>query len=350
MLQTFQAKDMKGALSAMRAALDEDAVILSSERTDDGNIMVRAAPGGLAAQLNNGAQGETASDAPDLAAIASFETRYRDRLLAKLRGKMESPAASPASFSRLELLSRLRAHRTPSPVARTLAKDAETSGFDDPALALASALDKRMNVEPVNVEKERAILLVGPNGAGKTAVAAKLAAEAILAKRQVRLAEADLESAGQRERLESFAVHLRVPAINISNPSLLSKAVEEARKDNALLIVDTAGFDPRDPPKEILLFMQLGCAEPVGVVSAAIDAEEATEIAAAFLRLGVKRLIVTGLDVARRKGALAALAASGLAIAHTTASPYLVQGLDSLTPPALARALLRPLDGPMPEA
>jgi flagellar biosynthesis protein FlhF len=215
---------------------------------------------------------------------------------------------------------------------------------------LASALDKRMKIAPVNVGKDRAILLLGPYGAGKTIIAAKLAVEAMSAGRKVRLAAADLKNAGARERLETFAVHLDVPVIDASSPRLLSEAAADARDDGALLIVDTAGFDPRDPPHEILICSRMGCAETVGVVSAAIDAEEAGEIAAALTTLGVKRLTVTCIDLVRRKGSLAALAASGLAIAHATASPYLVEGLDSLTPPALARALLSPLDGRTSEA
>jgi flagellar biosynthesis protein FlhF len=338
MVRTFQAKDMKDALSAMRAALGEDAVILSSEKAGDGSVLVCAAPG------------EQTPAASKPSGIASFETRYRDRLLAKLRAKPESPAAGSAPFSRPDLLAQLRAHRTPDSLAHALAQAAEASGFEDPALALASALDKRMKIAPVNFEKDRTILLAGPFGAGKTAIAAKLAAEAISAGRKVRLAAADLKSAGGRERLETFAVHLDVPVIDASSPRHLSEAAAEARNDGALLIVDTAGFDPRDPPHEILMCTRMGCAEAIGVVSAAMDAEEAGEIAAALKTLGIERLIVTCIDLARRKGSLAAFAASGLAIAHATASPYLVEGLDSLTPPALARALLSPLDDRTSEA
>jgi flagellar biosynthesis protein FlhF len=51
-------------------------------------------------------------------------------------------------------------------------------------------------------------------------------------------------------------------------------------------------------------------------------------------------LIVTGLDLARRKGALVALACSGLGLEQVTASPYLADGFETLTPLALSRALL----------
>lgn len=331
MVRTFEAKDMKDALAQMRSVLGEDAIILASETTGEG-VLLSAAPG------------ETApppSPVPD--GIASFEARYRDKLLERLRGKRDSGPIRTASFSRPRLLSQLRAHRVPEALTHVLAEAAEQSGYVDAALALASALDKRMESKPLTFETEHALLILGPNGGGKTVVAAKLAAEARLANREVRLAATDTKSAGQRERLETFAVHLAVPVIDASSMKLFSDAVEAAIKDNALLIADTAGMDPRDAPQEIFEFAQSGIAEIIGTVSASADAEDAGEIALALAKLGASRLVVTGLDIARRKGAAAALATSPLALAHATASPYLVEGLGTLTPPTLARSLLAPL-------
>jgi flagellar biosynthesis protein FlhF len=329
-MQTFEAKNMKEALAQMRAALGDDGVILSSRETG-GGVLLNAAPG------------EADSPAPGTRGIASFETRYRDKLIERLRGQADARTFHAANFSRPELLSRLRSHRVPDALAHALAEAAEQSGYVDAALALASALGKRMETAPLNFEKEGAILVVGPNGAGKTAVAAKLAAEARLAGRQVRLAATDGKSAGQRERLETFAVHLSVPVSDASSLVLLSEAASQAKRDGAFLIADTAGIDPRDPPPEILDYVRAGIAETIGVVSATADAEEAGEIAAGLAKLGASRLIVTGLDLTRRKGAVAALVASPLALAHATASPYLGDGLESLTPPGLARALLTPV-------
>ncbi len=330
MVRTFEAKDMKDALAQMRSVLGEDAIILASETTGSGVLLSAAA-------------GETAPAHPVPEGIVSFEARYRDKLLERLRGKRDSGTIRIASFSRPGLLSQLRAHRVPEALAHVLAEAAEQSGYVDAALALASALDKRMESKPLTFETEHALIILGPNGGGKTVVAAKLAAEARLADREVRRAATDTKSAGQRERLETFAVHLGVAVIDASSIKLLADAAEAAKEDNALLIADTAGMDPRDPPEEILEFAQSGIAEIIGTVSASADAEDAGEIALALAKLGASRLIVTGLDLARRKGAAAALATSPLALAHATASPYLVEGLGTLTPPMLARSLLAPL-------
>lgn len=325
---------MKDALVQMRAELGEDAIILASEATANG-VVVSAAPA-QDASAEHPAPGRISGD------IASFEDRYRNKLLSRLRGKGKEKAVAFASFSRPELLAQLRAHRVPDSLAHALAEAAEQSGYSDAALALASALGKRMSPAPLTFEEKRAFLVIGPNGAGKTAVAAKLAAEARLAGREVCLAATDAQSAGQRERLETFAVHLGIAVVDASSLPLFTEAAALARRRDMLLIADTAGIDARNPAPEILAYTQAGIAETIGVISALTDAEEADEIAAGLAKLGASRLAVTSLDLSRRKGAVAVLATTSLALAYATSSPYLVEGLESLTPPSLARALLAP--------
>ena len=109
--------------------------------------------------------------------------------------------------------------------------------------------------------------------------------------------------------------------------------------------------DPRAAlPQGLVALLSAGNLDLVGVLSATGDAEEAAEIAASLVKLGATRLIVTGLDLSRRKGALVAIALSGAAIAHVTSSPYLADGLETLTPMALARLLTARAAGGVQEA
>jgi flagellar biosynthesis protein FlhF len=75
-------------------------------------------------------------------------------------------------------------------------------------------------------------------------------------------------------------------------------------------------------------------------VTATNDAEEIAEVSAALVTLGVKRTIVTGLDLARRAGAVLAAATQGADLAHVTRSPFVAGGLETLTPLSLARLLI----------
>jgi len=334
-LRTFLAKDMREALATVRADMGPDAVIIASEKSKNGGVMVRAAL-------------DTADETPETQApaepalVADFDTHYRDGLLRRLRGNGDGDRKNSLCFDRAELLAALRRHRLPDGTAHALAEGAAKAQITDMTLALASALDKTMKPSPIDLHSAKALLLVGPNGAGKTAVAAKIAAHALLAGRRTTLVAADSAGAGAVARLETFAKHLDCGVATAGSAAELGKLVLECVANKTLVVVDTAGFDPRDAKARTAFAAlgQIGKIETVGVVSALNDAEEAAEIVEALAALGAKRLIVTGLDLARSAGAVAAAAVSGLPFAHITRSPFIAGGLESPTSLSLARLLL----------
>ena len=340
-LRTFLAKDMKEALTAMRSQMGDDAIIVASETLKDGTVLLRAGseqplPSSQPEKKSASTSAETSGA---VARFGSFETRYRESLIARLRGNpSETGRATPFDAANLSQI--LLAHRTPPALAKMLVERARESGLSDMTLALATALDKSMRTEPFGSDTHGAMLLVGPPGAGKTSVAARLAAQHSLAGLSVLLAATDLETAGQVARLETFAECLNVPLLRIAEPAMLANAINEARETQGLLIADSGGCDPREAlPPELIGLLSAGHIDLVGVLSATGDAEDSSEIAAALVKLGATRLIVTSLDLSRRKGALVAIALSGAAIAHVTSSPFLADGLETLTPMTLARML-----------
>ncbi|MEI9887318.1 MAG: AAA family ATPase [Rhizomicrobium sp.] len=226
--------------------------------------------------------------------------------------------------------------------AHVLAEAATKAQLTDMTLALASALDKQMKPWPIDMHGANALLLVGPNGAGKTAVAAKIAAHARLAGRRTTLVASDSAGAGAVARLETFAKHLDSAFTAVESAAQLSKLVSDCLSKKTFVIVDTAGFDPRDARARTAFAAlgQIGKVDSVGVVSALSDAEEVREMVEALGALGATRLIVTGLDLARRAGAVVAAATQGVALAHVTRSPFIAGGLESPTSLFLARLLL----------
>jgi len=341
-LRTILARDMREALARMRAEMGEDAVIVGSQRARDGGVIVRAAldhpeePASVVAPESAAAILEQ-----DNAAPATLEDTHRSALMRRLRGE-RSTNATARNFNRAELLSLLRTHRAPESLAHDLAKAAEQSGLNDMTLALASALDRRMKLAPIDFARPLALLLVGPNGAGKTAVAAKLAAHAKLGGRAVKLVATDADGAGAIARLETFAQHLDVPFAVVESAEDLAKAVARCRAENVSLIIDTAGFDPRNGKARAAFaaLSKIESVETVGIVSAAGDAEEVSEITGALATLGAKSLIITCADVVRRLGALVTAASGGLMLAHITRSAYVAAGLETVTPLSLARVLI----------
>ncbi|HXJ01323.1 MAG TPA: zeta toxin family protein [Micropepsaceae bacterium] len=352
-LRTFLAKDMKEALAAMRAQMGDEAIIVASETLKDGTVLLRAGIEGdkaLPGASEDMPRREPAPASNDTH-FAGVENRYRENLLARVRGTNPRATANATPFSCETLTTILLSHRTPLTIVKVLIDEAEKSGLSDMNLALASALDTFMRTENFDATDRGAVLLMGMPGAGKTSVAARFAAQHCLAGNSVVLAATDLETAGQAARLESFANCLNVPLLRIEAPEMLADAIQQAHDSQAVLIADTAACDPRESlPRDLVKFLSAGNANLVGVMSASGDAEEAGEIAAALAKLGTTRVVVTGLDLAKRKGALLAIVFSGMQIAHVTSSPYLADGLESLTPMALARMLTSHAQSPVQAA
>ena len=337
-LRTFLAKDMKAALSSVRKEMGPDAVIVASERAKGGGVMVRAAVD----KPEQDAELPQAQTAETETAPQNFADKYHDGLIRRLRGEKSDSTPKSRNFDRAHLLELLRSHRAPDSLAHDLAKTAEQSGLSDMTLALACALDRRMRCKPLDIANAAALLLLGPNGAGKTAVAAKIAAHARLMHRSVRLIAADVHGAGAVARLETFGDHLGAETIIADSADAIVKAIAKAAKDKYLAIVDTAGFDPRNSKLRTAFagVAAIDGIETIGVVSALGDAEEVGEITHALYQLGATHLVVTGLDLSRRLGAVTAASTRGLTLAHVTRSPFVAGGLETLTPLSFARLLI----------
>ena len=299
-LRTFIAKDMREAMAKIRAEMGVEAVIVSSQRAKGGGVMVRAAVEESAAdaQMEEVAVAYSARlEAEAVATSGDFAQQYHQGLIRRLRSAPPKQEAAPQrNFNRAELLAILRRHRATDALGHALAEAAEKTGLSDMTLALASALDTRMTTAPIELGRAKALLLTGPHGAGKTAVAAKLAAQAMQAGRKVKLIAGDAKGAGAVERLKTFADHLGVAFAIADSAEALSAAIAECAKDQVLAIIDTAGFDPRNGKARsaFAALAKITGVEALGIVSAAGDAEEMSEIAAALTSLGARRLIVTG--------------------------------------------------------
>jgi len=336
-LRTFLAKDMKEALAEVRQTMGPEAVIVASQAAKGGGVMVRAA---LEEAEAAPAPATPAPAKP--AAPMDVDAAFHDSAIRRLREK-NAHLPGKRKFDRAELLAGFARNRLPEALGHALAECAAKTGLGDMTLALAAAIDQRMISSALDFLNAKAVLLAGPGGAGKTAVAAKLGAHARLAGRAVRLIAHDVTGAGAVARLKEFADHLDAQIITAESAMALTAAVEQAIREGVFAIIDTAGFDPRNP-KAAAAFGALAQIEPVetiGVLSVLTDSEEASEIAGALARLGASRLILTAADMTRRMGTLAAAAMTpGLGVAFVTRSPFVAGELETLTPLALARLLV----------
>jgi flagellar biosynthesis protein FlhF len=156
------------------------------------------------------------------------------------------------------------------------------------------------------------------------------------------LVAADPMRVGAREQLQAYAERLGADLKRADDAQALADVLGRCgRRD--MVVIDTPGTNPYDL-EELAYVIELagaGDVEPILLLGAGRDAEEAADLAKAFRPVEATRLLATGLDLSHRLGSLLAAADSGrLAFADVSASPRIAQGLKPLNPLTLARLLL----------
>lgn len=245
----------------------------------------------------------------------------------------------------LSIKESLQAHCVPDILIERLLLASRQASGDTPKALLTHAIERTFRFLPLPaVSSKRAFMLVGASGSGKTIAVAKMAVKARMAGKRVGVVTTDIKRAGAIEQLEAFTQILELDLIKIRKPELLKETVETLRQNNDLVLVDSPGINPylsADLAYLSDLKKDVDGLEPLLVMSAGMEAHEASETAEAFLTLGCKRLLATRLDLARRFGSiLFAVQNNNLSFSDVGVSPKVSEGLCPLTPKALAELIL----------
>ncbi|WP_291295107.1 hypothetical protein [Elioraea sp.] len=309
-IRTFRARTMAAAMSAARAELGPDALMLGSRRVTEGVELTAAV--------------EPADDIAPLAPLAQAEV---------------SAPVIPLTPAVL--------HEPLGPIAAALAAHGLPEMFRNHLAAspdLAATLAGALRFEGLPLGPGSAVLVVGPPGAGKTLTVAKLATRLRLAGGTPRVIAADGRRAGAVEQLAAFTRLLGIDLIAAPHPATVLRALATNR-GTAPTLIDTAGLDPFDAGEreEIAALAAASGAAVALTIPAGMDAMEAADMAEAMAETGARHLLATRLDLARRIGAIPAAAiGGGLAIAEAGTGPGAADGLGPLTAEALAARLLNP--------
>ena len=317
-LKSFHARNMAEAMREVREALGDDAIIVATREEEGGGVRVTAA---------------VEDDA-----LVTTQAR-----MTQLPSRSAEPA-KPEIDVEEALADALHRHGVPAALAEQLIDAGVGLDTDDPTLALGAAFDALYSFQPLpdGRRMDKPLVLVGPPGAGKTLLTAKLAARAVFKNRSVGVITTDTVRAGGVEQLSAFTRLLKVKLVTVEDPDALTGAFA-VNGGSDLLIVDTAGRNPFDDADmaDLKALLAGGEAEPVLVLPAGMDAMEAADMALAFKPLGVRRMLVTRLDMARRFGSLLGTAhRARLSFCEASLSPKVAEGLTPLNPVALARMII----------
>ncbi|MEM6535062.1 MAG: flagellar biosynthesis protein FlhF-like protein [Pseudomonadota bacterium] len=318
-MKMFAAESFEAAKAMIFAEMGEDAIILS-EREIPGGVEVRAATD----KLGGG--------------MVPSESRILTRL-----GAAPSPRTSESPI-RNRVRDALLWHGAPQRFAERTADLGVAGGIEgaDPAVAIAAGLESVLTCAPIAALPERDIILVGAPGHGRTATAAKLTRRAAVANYEIMPVAADLDATAGDAQLAAYLRREQDQIRAAATPDALFSLHKDMRSENRRCIIDLPAIVPFDQDDMASLqdLISVMDAEPVLVISAEGHPEDQAEAASAFAKAGIKRAIVTKLDVTRRRGGIvAALSAAKISFAHLAVTPFIGGGLVPATPSRLAQLL-----------
>lgn len=359
-LKSFYAKSMTEAMKMVRDALGEEAIIIAT-REEDGGKSVRVTAAIEPERMHAMAD---ANDEPEYVGYgeSDYGTRKEDNMLDELDIDRKSPAfeigndgvASADDWLQHddeddeaaiveELTEVMLRHSVPDEVTDQIISCATVLGLNDPYLALSTALEHLYTFKPIQARPlKKPIMLVGAPGVGKTLTSAKLAARAVMNNMTTAVITTDTIRAGGIEQLQAFTRILKIPLVKATSPAALAKAVDQAKGCDQI-IIDTGGANPfsREDMKALAMLAAAADIEPILVMGAGADAEESGEIARIFSTMGVRRMLTTRLDVARRLGGLLNAAhEGGLSFAEMSDTPQVAEGLQGMNPKKLSKILM----------
>lgn len=307
-LKTFHADSMADAMTLVRDQLGEDAII-------------------VATQEDGGGQGVRVT-----AAMEQDDPLFED-----------IPTSGPDEDILEHLTDVLERHGTPIELTDRIIDSISGSDKNTPLEYLTEGLSEVFKFAPIkNNPGQPPILLIGPPGVGKTVSCAKLATSCALNDDEANIIGMDHMRIAAHDQLSGYAQHIGAKLFKAEEGKSLTAILTKMDRDD-IIFIDTPGTNPYSL-EDVAYLVELAetmTVEPVLVLNAGRDGEEASDLSTAFRPVGPKRLIITGYDIARRLGSmLAAADAANMALANLSPGPQLTDKLEELSAEKLARRML----------
>lgn len=271
MVRTYRGREMAAILAKIKEELGESAVILTTKRaSSDGLIEI---------DVESGVRHSSPIE-PHAAPLPRGERRDAARALHELllrQGLREQFAKKVVDGADLSLDS----------------LDKAAAAGLSPLLTFDSALHR----------DRKAVALVGSTGVGKTTTIAKLAARIKASfDLEIGLISADSYRVGAGYHLQTYASLLNLPFRMVDETASLADGISEAVESLHhcdLILVDTAGYSPRDSNRVHGLCSELSglrWLEKILVLPAPSNDVDLRTASSAFAQMGCNRVIISKTD------------------------------------------------------
>lgn len=310
-IRRFRAQDMRQAIRKVRDAVGPDAVILSNQRLASGEIEIVAAldyDGSLPSSMPAKSAATTQPRREEPSNVyqeriknaqntsAKFDSLNKEDSTTKPQYSEDDPIIEESlslknsdqakHFKKLEeelsqvkeqlkrqdaysgkndvdldpmqakVKEKLVALGLSSKLILSVLDDIELSGREDDWNRVLAHLAERIPVKKQSAELSGCFAFMGPTGVGKTTTIGKIAAQHVLkyGSEGVVLITTDTYRIAAHEQLRTFGRILNVPVVIVNEYSDLN-AVLDKYESYSLVLVDTAGMNPRDRNLERQLLM-----------------------------------------------------------------------------------------------
>lgn len=362
-IRTFVAPTPRDALRAARAALGEQAVVLSNRAVAAGTELLVMAPDDMQALLSPSLQPPRC--VPAEAVPEALRGELKDELkdeLRSMRGLLESQLATLAWNGRqpeakARALREMLAAGFSAGLSRYIAEHMPATAMDSEDSGrgwMRDILGRNLLVldsDECLLERGGVFALVGPTGVGKTTSTAKLAARCVArhGASRIALVTTDGYRIGAFEQLRIYGKLLGVMVHSVRDASDLSIALEEL-KHKHIVLIDTAGASQRDKmvaEQIAMLSAGGGHVRRLLCLNTTSTAETLDEVARAYRGDGLAGCLLTKLDEAGGIGG-----ALDVAIRHKLPLSFVADGQRVPEDLHLAdcRQLLARAFAPRPEA
>lgn len=354
-VEKFTGSDMREAMAAVRAALGNDAMIISSRRVNDLTEITAA----LEFDPSKPAHGKALEKIKRREAMPHLEElspsiQEIQGELGKLRKLFEGELAQLAwreqnqrQPNREALISRLEL----AGIGRDFAAEVVDSVLpcDDIEQGWRKTLGyigAKIRTWKTDIMEEGGIIaLMGSTGVGKTVTAAKIAARFALkhGRRHVAFVSTDKYKIGGQEQLVSLGGILGIPVQLATNADQMQRTLDSLC-ERKLVIIDTAGMSQRDMTLADQ-FETLKGAErikPLLVLPATARESIIAETIQAFSRIDIAAAVLTKLDECDALGpVLSSIMERNLPLAFTTDGQKIPDDLHRTEPKALLADVIR---------